>query len=99
MTPPDLARLSRYVRTRRGDLGMTQEDLARAAGVDPKTIYNVESGTHKPYAKNASRIERALRWSSGALEIIASGGEPSDLDAGTVLRLLRPADASESNGG
>ena len=55
---------------------MTQGELAHAAGVDIKTVYNLESGTHLPYAKNASRIEAALFWASGALSLIAGGHEP-----------------------
>lgn len=76
----DLRRVGRLVATRRGVLGMSQPDLAEAAGIDTKTVTNVETGGRWPQARNRAKIEAALGWKSGDLEKIAAGGEPSLLN-------------------
>jgi transcriptional regulator with XRE-family HTH domain len=61
------------VAARRGELGMTQRDLADAAGCDTKTVYNLESGTRWPIARTRSAISVALGWQPDALNTIAAG--------------------------
>jgi len=55
---------------------MTQHDLADAAGVDLKTVYNLESGTRWPIARTRVAISAALRWSGDALAEMARPGRP-----------------------
>ncbi|WP_433364352.1 helix-turn-helix domain-containing protein [Streptosporangium sp. CA-115845] len=74
---PDLGRAASYVVARRGALGFTQAALAAAAGVDIKTIYNLESAKRWPQTGNRSAIESALGWQQGDLAKIANGGEPT----------------------
>ena len=69
----DLRRVGRAVAARRGELGLTQQDLADAAGVDLKTVYNLESGTRWPIARTRSAIAAALGWGPGVLPAIAAG--------------------------
>ena len=71
----DLRRVGRAVAARRGELGLTQQDLADAAGVDLKTVYNLESGTRWPIAKTRAAITAALGWPPDALGAIAVGEE------------------------
>jgi transcriptional regulator with XRE-family HTH domain len=73
----DRVRVGRYIEDRRGFLGMSQKQLADAAGVDIKTIYNLESGRRWPVATTRGAIEVALEWSPGDLTRIAEGGEPT----------------------
>ncbi|MCE9553116.1 MAG: helix-turn-helix domain-containing protein [Planctomycetes bacterium] len=40
--------------------GLTQEELARRAGVRQETICRLESGKHSPTVRTVQRIERAL---------------------------------------
>jgi transcriptional regulator with XRE-family HTH domain len=72
----DRARVARYVIARRGEVGLTQQGLAGRAGVDIKTIYNLESGERWPQAKTRGALEAALSWYPGDLQRIAEGGEP-----------------------
>ena len=55
---------------------MTQHDLADAAGVDLKTVYNLESGTRCPIARTRAAIAAALGWEPDALNGIEVGVSP-----------------------
>lgn len=61
---------------------MTQHELAGAAGVDLKTIYNLESGTRWPIAKTRAAVSAALRWEGDALSAIAEDIRPADAGHG-----------------
>lgn len=65
-------RAARAVAARRGELRMTQRELGAAAGVDTKTIGNLESRGRWPIARSRALIEKALGWPSGELERIAA---------------------------
>lgn len=54
---------------------MTQQELARTADVDTKTIWNLETKGRWPIARSRARIEKALGWPQGELERIASEQE------------------------
>lgn len=62
---------------RRGELGMDREELAARAGIDPKTLYNLEVKGRWPIAVTRARIEKALLWPSGEMESIAGQEEPA----------------------
>jgi transcriptional regulator with XRE-family HTH domain len=70
-------RAADYVKARRGALHLTQDALATAAGVDAKTVWNLEAGERWPQATTRAKIEAALGWSEGDLQRIRSGGVPS----------------------
>jgi DNA-binding XRE family transcriptional regulator len=55
---------------------MTRQDLADAANVDLKTVYNLESGTRWPIARTRAAIAAALGWEGDALTAIAGGAVP-----------------------
>ena len=78
-TGEELRRVGRAVAARRGELGMTQQELADAAGVDIKTVYNLESGTRWPIARTRAAISAALGWQADAL------------DSGAVVTTAPPA--------
>ncbi|MEV8635661.1 helix-turn-helix transcriptional regulator [Streptosporangium sp. NPDC051023] len=74
----DLERAAAYVVARRGEMGLSRPALATAAGIDTKTLYNLESATRWPQAGNRSALEAALGWQQGDLAKIAeAGGEPT----------------------
>lgn len=61
---------------------MTQHELAGEAGVDLKTVYNLESGTRWPIARTRVAVSAALKWPGDALAALLAGrdpvGEPED---------------------
>lgn len=86
-------RAAMAVEARRGALGMSRDELASAAQVDPKTVYNLEKNGRWPIARSRSRIEAALGWPSGEMERIASApeGRPEPLVPPEVEQAIRRA--------
>jgi len=83
-------RAARAVAARRGELRMTQSELGAAAGVDTKTIGNLESRGRWPIARTRALIEKALGWPSGEMERIAAAGEEKQLVIPPDLLALIP---------
>jgi transcriptional regulator with XRE-family HTH domain len=77
MSREDRQRVADYIRARRGDLGLSQEQLADKAKVALKTVTNVESGTTWPQAASRAKLESALGLASGDIVRIGRGGEPA----------------------
>jgi DNA-binding XRE family transcriptional regulator len=48
------------IRAARLRLGLTQDELARRAGVDVRTIHNAETGCYGPSRRTLARLEAAL---------------------------------------
>lgn len=74
----DWDRLATAVQRRRETLGLTQVQLAEAAGVTDTTIRNLEGGRKfkRPPASLPS-VEQALGWSPGSARVVLAGGEPA----------------------
>lgn len=72
--------LGEYVRFARGDLGITQLELAVEAGVSPTTIRNIEQGrTRGRMPLHIGRVEAALGWMPGSAERVLEGGHPTPI--------------------
>lgn len=77
----DWDRLARAIRERRVALGMTQQQLADAAGVTRTTIKNLEGArqpTKRPPA-SLPAVENALGWTLGSARTVLAGGEPTPI--------------------
>jgi transcriptional regulator with XRE-family HTH domain len=77
----DWDRLAGAIRKRRQVLGMTQQQLADAAGVARTTIKNLE-GARQPAARppaSLPAVENALGWTLGSARAILGGGEPAPI--------------------
>lgn len=78
------------VAARRGDLELTQQQLADRAKVSARTIGNLESlarGAGRwPIAANRVKIAKALEWDGGMLDFLAS--PPDDSGISPELRAL-----------
>jgi transcriptional regulator with XRE-family HTH domain len=79
VTDRDVTQVGALVATRRGELGLTQQELADAANVAVGTVVALESGRRWPQAAKRSAIERALRWASGDLVRLRNGGTATSL--------------------
>jgi transcriptional regulator with XRE-family HTH domain len=76
----DVERLGRAVYTRRRQLGLSQQELAEAAGVSQTTIRNIEAGrVGARRGPSVPLVERALGWKAGSGEDVLAGGEPTVL--------------------
>ena len=53
--------LARSIIRERTALGLTQQQLARLAGVREETLSRLESGKHSPTVRTVEKIERALQ--------------------------------------
>lgn len=55
---------------RMGELGLTQQELAERADVDPKTVGDLLRARRWPIARTRARVEKALGWEAGELDRI-----------------------------
>lgn len=63
---------------RRGELGLTWDEVAKSSGVSTETLYRVGDG--RPMRTTTKKgIERALRWESGSIEAILDGDGPTPI--------------------
>ncbi len=53
--------IARDILRERTALGLTQEQLAKLAGVREETLSRLESGKHSPTVRTVEKIERALQ--------------------------------------
>lgn len=96
-TGDDWVRLGDAVRDRRVELGMTQEDLADAAGIATGTVRNLENG-NRVRDLTLPKINRALGWTEGSYKLVFDGQPPRiaepEAEPDDALHLPRPADVS-----
>jgi DNA-binding XRE family transcriptional regulator len=59
-----LASIAREIVADRRATGLTQEQLAKRAGIRQETLSRIESGKHTPSLKTLKKIDRALGKSS-----------------------------------
>lgn len=69
-----IARLGRAIRSRRIQLGLTQDVVAKIGGPSDVTLRNIESGRAKRVnVATLGKLDRALDWSAGTAEGILDG--------------------------
>lgn len=74
----DWPRLSTAIRARREELGLTQPELASAAGISVSTVQILESGrTRARIPTTMASIEEALQWTPGSAADVLGGGRPT----------------------
>ena len=79
-TGDDWRRLARLVRDRRGDLGLTQEEVTAAGGPSNSTVRLIEGARRDGYRPAILRsLERALQWERGSVAAVLGGGDPTPL--------------------
>lgn len=60
--------ISDFIRTTRGEMGVSQQELATMSGVRRSTIAMIEGGINNPSFKTVVNLTRALGYSLGDLE-------------------------------
>jgi len=79
-THSDWPRLAAFVRERRTDMGLTQEDVRAAGGPSTATMRLIEGGLQGAFQPATLRdLEDALRWRRGSVRAVLSGGDPVPL--------------------
>lgn len=82
--------LRAFVQTRRTILGLTQKELAEAAGINQPTISDIERGQTKlPNADIRRRLAAALGVSH--LDLLVAAGEITEQELGTTVGLVEVA--------
>ena len=61
-----LASIARDIVADRKSAGLTQQELAKRAGIRQETLSRIESGKHPPMLKTLKKIDRALGKGSRA---------------------------------
>lgn len=75
-----IARLGRYAKQRRDQLGMTQQNVWDAGGPSDTTQSGIELGTATGVQRSTLlRLERALRWAPGSARAVMDGGQPTPM--------------------
>lgn len=77
MPNPDLDRLARYVKARRDELGLRQDELKDRGGPSTTTLTKVESASATLAPVTLRKLDDGLRWARGSAAAILAGGEPS----------------------
>jgi len=55
------ASIARGIIQKRRQMGLTQAQLAKLAGIRQSTLSRLESGKYKPYVRTVKRVEAALK--------------------------------------
>ncbi len=66
-------KIARALVLRRGELGLTQEDLATKVGTSVPAISRLESGTHAPNLQTLQRVASALAMEVTVQPLAAEG--------------------------
>jgi transcriptional regulator with XRE-family HTH domain len=93
-SPTPQVALGRAIGLRRREIGLTQEALAAATGLDETTIRGIEGGKANPTLHVVDRIARSLGWPLWRLAKLADELETKDrrpTDTPLEGRRSRPA--------
>ncbi|WP_242890120.1 hypothetical protein [Actinomadura litoris] len=71
------ARLDQLMDTRRAELRLRWKDVAARAGLTTEGLRNVRGGRGEIRSLTKRGIEEALGWTSGSIDSILGGGEPT----------------------
>lgn len=79
-TTGDWKRLGGYIKRRREQLRMSQQDMYARGGPSVATIRILEAGEQEGYRNRTYfQVEEALGWAQGSVEAILSGREPTNI--------------------
>jgi hypothetical protein len=74
---PRWRRVAEAIDADRQRLRLSWAQLARAAKMSPRTLYDLRAGERTSYqAGTLDRLELALQWQPGSVERVLAGGSP-----------------------
>lgn len=74
----DWARLADAVESRRGELGISQAEVAARGPLSKDRVQALESGKERNYRRaTLMALERALGWEYGSVQAVLTGGRPT----------------------
>lgn len=77
----DLKRLGEYVRVRRTELLLTQQDVTRAGGLSNASQTKLEGGKLKRInLSTLDKLDLSMKWERGSAQATLNGGEPTPLE-------------------
>lgn len=94
MSAYDTHTLGWWMDERRGELGLTWDQVAEQAGLSTETLYRAASG-RSMRTTTKKGIERALRWRNGAVDAILAGGKPTPEKESSSLHYDDSKDVAE----
>jgi predicted transcriptional regulator len=77
VTPEQRKRAGRAIAVRIEETHTTPAAIARAAGVDPKTVRSLIRGDHWPTDDVQERLEKALDWQPGQIHMCSVRDAPA----------------------
>lgn len=83
----DFPRLSRYVRERRQQLDLRQDEVDAAGGPSDTLVSQIERDEWHPterYTSTLRKLDVGLQWQPGSARRILEGGEPQPLGGGDM---------------
>ena len=84
--------IGRFVRDRRHELGLRQQDVAETAGISQARVAQIEAGTVKlPGADHRRGLAKALRVSH--LDLLIAAGEITPEELGSAAGVVEPVEA------
>ena len=93
---PSSVSIARDIIRQRRELGLTQAQLAKLAGIRQETLSRLESGKHKPNVRTIERIESALKWKSRSDSLSDVPPHPPRPSPGAQGHATRPGRATRS---
>lgn len=73
----DWARLGRLTAAERSRQGLSVQEFARASDISVRTLQRIEGGRGTAYRNvTLTRLEDALGWRPGSVDVVLGGGEP-----------------------
>jgi transcriptional regulator with XRE-family HTH domain len=81
----DPVQLGELMRRRQVELDLTWQAIADRAGLSRTTLNDIRNGKiENTQPRTIRAVERALQWTSGSIDSILAGGDPTPLDVDTI---------------
>jgi hypothetical protein len=86
----DPQRLADALNKRRGDLNLSQPEIARQAEVSLSTVNHMATAKRANYRLvQKSRVEKVLRWQPGSIDALLAGGDATPLPTDAAVVPIR----------